>query len=542
MNAMTVKTAALAIGRASSPASQTVVAGGVGILMTNFELDATQSGEDVRLSSFPAILDMAAGTNNLEGAPNYLTSCQLFDGTTALNTGSNVVNPSESATSSNSSNTFTFSNPVTIAKGTVKTLGLKCNLSSSIPNASEYVWDHGTISSFSATGATSGQGITETAASDNAVVVTVGTGSITVANDASSPSYTIAAAGSTDVNATAIKFRATNEAVNLTKLGLQLSNTASSSAADLVKASIYDGSTLIGVAYFTGSNTTATSTFTSAVVLPKDTDKTLTVKLDLANVGTSQAVAFSGHLVKVDYLNAEGTGAESGSTQQLGSSAGSTSASGVRVMKSFPTVALDTLPSTGIVDGRLIRFKVTADAKGPVSLTEFNFTVATSSFASGGGVTNLKLYGYTDANYSLPVSGVSTDGAVNYAGQTQVSSGSATLEFTVTTGAGASTTIQVPAGATRYFELRGSVSGSQSGTSITTTLLGDAAFPNFPTGASDSLNFMANAASTTAFTNNGDFIWSPNTTTTPTRNGTDWTNGFGVTGLPSNGLINTRSN
>lgn len=525
MNAMTVKAGALAMGNASAPANQTIVPGGSSVLMTNFQYDATQSGEDVRLSSIPAVLTFATG------AVTELTSCQIFDGATALNSGSNVVNPSGA---SGSTNTFTLDNPVTIAKGTVKTLGVRCNISGSATNGATFSWDEGAASAYTLTGATSGTTITGSDSSDPTITVTIGTGSVTVSADASAPSYMLASAGSTGVTNNVMKLRATNENVSLTKLGLTLTNTASSSAGDLVRATIWDGATMVGEAYFVGSATTATSTFTTPVTLVRDTDKSLTVKIDLANVGTSQAVTFSGHLVAVDYLNAEGVGASSGSTFTLGSAAGSTSASGTRVMKSYPTVSLDTLPTTGIADGRLMRFKVTANASGPVGLTNFALSISTSTAS----VTNVTIYGFTDSGYSNPISGVSGDGNLQATNDcTSGCTSSPALAIGVTTGGGTETAIQVPAGETRYFEVRGTVTGATSGASITTTLAGDSAFPSTSAGVTANPLLVAASAGTATT----DFIWSPNSTTTASRTDQDWTNGYGITGLPSGGLIQTRS-
>ncbi len=535
MNTMTVKSGALSVGRASSPASQTVVSGGTSVLMANFQFDATQSGEDVRLSSVPVQLDVDGGTNNLEGDPDFLTSCQLFDGATALNSGSNVLNPTATATSSDDTDTITLDAPVTVTKGTVKTLGMRCNISASVPNNSEYLWDVQAASTFTITGATSGGTITGTDASDSAVVVTVGTGATTVATDAASPGYMIAAAGSTGTIVGAYKFSTTNESLVLNKLGLTLSNSASSSAGDLVRATIWDGATQVGEAYFVGSATTATSTLSSPVTVTKNTDKTLTIKADFASVGTGESVTFSGHLVAINYLNAEGVGVDSGTTQLLGAAAGSTSVSGARVMKSFPVIAVDTLPSTGIADGRLMRFKVTADSKGPVSITNFGINISTTTAS----VTNVTIYGFTDANYSLPISGVTASGDLQATDDCTAGCTSApNLAIGVTNSSGTATTIQVPAGGTRYFEVRGSVSGATSGASITTKLLGNSSFPSTSAGVSANPLLAAGSGSFTATT---DMIWSPNSTTTVDRNSQDWTNGYGVNGLPSGGLISTRS-
>jgi hypothetical protein len=341
----------------------------------------------------------------------------------------------------------------------------------------------------------------------------------------------LAAAGSTGVTNGVYKFRASNENINLTKLGLTLSNTASSSAGDVLKASIYDGATKVGEAYFIGSATTATSTLTSPILLTKDVDKAVTIKLDYADVGNSQSITFSGHLVAVNFLNGEGTGVSSGSTFQLGAASGSTSVAGARVMKSYPTLAIDTLSSTGVADGRLLRFKVTADAKGPVGIAQLALNLSTTTAS----VTNVTVYAFTDANYSNPVSGVAADGNLQQTNDATVpGTGNVTIGVANSSGA---TSLQVPAGSTIYFEARGSVAGVTTGASVVTKLLGSSSFP------STSAGVAANPLLTVAgISDNNAFIWSPNSTTTVSQTGQDWTNGFGVTGLPSGGIIQTRSN
>lgn len=64
--------------------------------------------------------------------------------------------------------------------------------------------------------------------------------------------------------------------------------------------------------------------------------------------------------------------------------------------------------------------------------------------------------------------------------------------------------------------------GAAAGASVQTTLQGDAAYP---------VGGVTNATTVQSDTNN-DFIWSPNTTTASTPNTVDWSNGYGVTGLP----------
>ena len=511
MNTMTVKAATLAITMSTSPAAQFIVAGGNGVTFANIQLDASQSGEDVRFSSLAFTKTSSATTYNA------LTGCQLFDGATPVNSGSNVFNPAVATTE-----TITFDQTLTVAKNTVKTLTLKCNVSSSATGT--YTWTVAAVPTI--TGVTSGTSVTTATNSGVAsATMTIGLGSLVVSTAPSAPSYSIAAAGSTGVIANVIRFRATNEAVNLARIGLTLGTvTASSSPSDLVQVSIWDAGTQVGTAVFTGANRVATSTLSTVVVLPKDADKDLTVKVDFAQIGSGQT-GTQGALLTIDNNagtdvgGTQGTGVGSGTTINA---SGSTSVAGVRLFKSFPTLALGTLSSTGVADGKLIRFSVTANANGGVGLDQFGFTVATST---GVGVTNINLFGYTDSGYSAGISGF-TSGQIQTANLAALTSAQVTID--------PASVVNVPAGSTYYFELRGSVSGVIAGSSITTTLLGNSTYPILSTLMGTSTGITANGGNT--------LVWSPNATTTSTAGHVDWTNGYGVAGLPSSGLIQTRSN
>jgi len=532
MNAMTVEAAELAVAVSASPVAQTIVKGGQDVLFANIQLNASQSGEDLRISTIPLTYTNAA----LAGAPNKLSSCVLKDGSTTLNTGTNIVNPTATASTTQALGTFTFDNPLTITKGTVKTLGLYCNVSSSADTSSTFnlgitstqiaaltVTGIGSSATVTATGST-GAGQTMTVAAAGAVVASTAAGS---------PSYAIGAAGTQGVTLGVYKFRATNESVDLQRVGLQLTNTASSSPQDLVQVTLHkaDG-TQVGSATFVGTNTNATSTLSSTITLTKDTDVELTVKGWLASVGTSEP-GTTGHLIAVDVdtasTNTQGVGAQSGTTVNA---TGSTAVAGVRLMKSFPTFADDssTLSATGVADGKLMRFKVTANSTGDVGISKFSLTVSTTTNVTA---TNLNIFAFTDSAYSTPVSGISNTGQMLAADNTAWASATTQLEFYAQTSAAASTTIQIPAGQTRYFEVRGDVAVSGDG-SATVTLLGDAAFPSLAAATFDG------TAATIDGDANDDFIWSPNTTGQAAVTDADWTNGFNVIGLSSSGFSKTR--
>jgi hypothetical protein len=536
MNAMTVKAAALAITVSATPAAQSIVAGGQGILFANYQFDASQSGEDVRFSSIPLAYD--GGNNSYAANPSMLSSCQLFDGSTALNTGSNTVNPSSTATSSTPTltQTFTFDSQFTVPKGTIKTLALKCNVSSSADSGSQFQWGIGSAPSIAVTGVTSSNDVTETVTGANGQVMTNAAGYLTVSTDASSPSYAVAAAGTSGNVVGMFKLRASNESVNLNKIGLKLTNTASSSAQDMTNVTIWDGATQVGSASFTGSNTVATSTFSSPLLLTKDTDKVLTIKADFAAIGSSQA-GTQGHLIAIDVngsdtTGTEGTGVGSGATINLatsGSSA-STAVSGVRVFKSFPTLTKLSVPTNTLNNGEqsLLRFSVTANAAGDVGLYKFTVRVATTTAT----VTGINVRAYTDSAFSTPVSGLTSDGSMlasNLAGTAWASSAT-DLEIWAQTSAAASTTVQVPAGTTRYFNVVGTVSGAASGASVQTQLQGDAAYPQLASFMAATLGVNNDAGG------NNDFIWSPNATGTSNVSSNDWTNGYGLVGLPASNM------
>jgi hypothetical protein len=306
--------------------------------------------------------------------------------------------------------------------------------------------------------------------------------------------------------------------------------TASSTPQDVTQVTIWDGSTQVGTAVFTSSDY-ATSTLSTPVTINKDSDKVVTVKVDLASIGTSLP-GHEGALVKVDYNGNDSTGTEgigAGSGRTVDSASSSTECNGVRVFRSYPVFAQLSIPSSTLVTGDmdLYRFSVTAQPSSSSGIGIYNFTVniATSTGSITAGtttVTDLRMYAYTNEGFSSPVSGF-TNGLLK-----EVNSGGGLVSSGDTTVAPTSI-LQVPAGATYYFKVVGTValtagSGTFSG-SVTTKISGDTAYPSLATTLMD-------AAATIA----GKLTWSPNSTTTAVAAANDWTNGYYVQGLPSTGM------
>ncbi len=529
MNTMTVKAASLTVTAGVQPTAQNVVAGIQNAVLGTIQLDASQSGEDVRISSIPVYWTATSGS-----LAASLTGCQLWDGTTALNTSSRVVNTITAA----ANNTFSLDNSLTVAKGTVKTLSVACNIATGASGAGQFGVNGGT---YSTTGVTSGVAVSPTVTTSNSGVQTIANGSYTASVDTSAPSASRAyvAAGSTGVTAGVVKFRATNEAVSLTKVGFTLvgGNYAATANAnggssnngvnDVVQAYVYDGTTLVGTLTFTGSGQVATSTLNTPVTLPKNTDKLLTVKVDVGGIGDGMGAGIA-DVLTVNPLNAEGSGLSSGSTLRVNASG---SVGGLQLFKSYPTLAsasVDLNPNG--TDKIIKKFSVTANAAGQIGIVQFPFSLATTSAK----VTSLKLYGYGNSDYSTgPIgSGGGTQGQI---GSTLCSSGCASDAPNLTFVTGTSTAVQVPAGGTVYFALKGTVTPNASATnwSINATLLGNSSGP--ATTSISGFQAASTSVGVAAFDANS-FIWSGNSSTTATGNDPDWYNGFNVPGLTASGL------
>lgn len=522
-NRMTVKAGSLVVSVSGTPVAQTVIRGITGYTFANYVFDASASGEDVKVTSVE-LQDIHTV------AETELSSMQLFDGATALNTGSNVLNPSETG-SATKQNTFTLDNALVIPKGTQKTIALKGNISGNATNAAEFTWGLKASATISATGVSTTQTIdaTGTTSAQNGQKMTIATsGQYRVALDASTPTGKLVAANTTGNIMTVLKFSATSEQINVSKIRLALLS-ASSTANDLSTVYIYDGSTLLGSGVLgtgnaAGASANASSTFTLSTPLqiPANSDKIVTIKADIAPIYTTNTVATAGHQIAIDYYGSAstsenlGNGASSG--QEVANYSVNTAQSLAYIYRSVPTVSKKALASNVLAAGSsvpLYKFSVAADAKGDIDLYKFTFQFATSSAT----LASIVLYDVTDSNEIV----------VNN-NNTAVPLANTDYEFVLELNDTATTPRTVSAGTTRTFELRGQVSGTiASGSSVSTQMQGDATY-DLASGT-----YMDAAGDLDGFTNN-DFIWSDWSKASHSVSTDDWANGYLVSGLPSSNL------
>ena len=549
MNTMTIKGAFFTITSSPNPVAQTIVAGQA-VTLGNIQLDASQSGEDIRLN---ALKLSEVGSDN---APAELNACQVYNGTTALNTGGNVLNTITndaftSGTTTAASSVFNFDNTLTVPKGTVMTLTVKCNIATGGTANGSYGFAtlNAAAGAPTVTGVQSGNSLTLNtnlfviSGQSGAQTVNTTGGTLAVSVDSSSPSFTLAADGTTGVTVGVLKLRASNENVNLTKLGLQLTNSGNTKSSgsgastnsgvnDLNQVYIYQGSTLVGTMTFTGTTAFATSTLMAPITLVKDTDTLLTIKADLATIGASASGGI-GDVIKVDPLNAQGSGASSGMTVNSGATTG---VAGIQMFSSFPTFAAGPAVAANPNGSNqaLKKFSITANAAGSIGLSQIAVALATTSAA----VTNLKLYAYTDSGYSQPANVPGTTGgqfggtALDAVGAVDIAAPTVTFYQT--------TPLQVSAGTTLYFSVNGTVAPTASANNWTVgvTVLGDTSSTTDPAGYNATTtpgrtSYVAGVATSTTGYN---FLWSDNATGTATGNSIDWSNGYYVPGLPSSGF------
>jgi len=530
-NTMTVKAGSLVVTVSGTPVAQTVIKGVTGFTFANYLFDASASGEDIKVTT------VQLTDNNVTSAESELSSMQLWDGSTALNTGSNVLSLTAAGGAANDT-TFTLDNALIIPKGTQKTIALKGNISGSATTGGVFQWGLKASATINATGVSTTQTITVTTTVQTGQAMTVAAaGQYSVALDASTPVSRLIAANTTGNIMTVLKFHATSEQINITKVRLALLS-ASSTTNDFSQVYLYDGGTLLGQGTLgtgnaSGTLSAASSTFTLSTPLqvPANGDKQLTIKADIAPITTAYSVATPGHLVAIDYYgstdNSENVGTGVSSGQQVAGYSANTAQAAAYIYRSVPTVSKIDLGATKLTNGTndLLKFRVAADAKGDIDLYKFTFRIATSVASA----TYLTLVDVTGGNETTL-----------YASATAAilpwTDGSADLDVILlaspgTPGTSAVAPRTVAAGSYRDFVVRATITGATTNATVSTKLMGDAALYQ-------ANNTFVQAASTvdawTTLSNN--FIWSDFSAANHSAAKLDWTNGYLVSGLPSSNL------
>lgn len=558
---MHVKAGSLNVSTLLSPAAQTVIVSAQNYLFSKYLLDASASGEDINVTQVAvrhttSVIDIHT---NITGLVLYDTSigseadCTAVAGRTwnatlsecGLNTPmqgtATTFATTAGLTTSAATTTVSLSSGIlSVPKGTSKTLYLRGDITAGTANEIHYFGMD--ANGVSAVGADTGSTITEVVNPSTGQAMTIQTtGRFTATKDASSPANTLVAAGTTGASLAVLSVSAEWEDVKITTIQLNC---------DTINNGGVATSTTALYLYEEGNSTAIATTYaTSTVVvfnIPEGTDliissgangKQLTVKADISAINDASTAA-SGKGFNLDLDAATdiyGQGVVSSSEATVRGAAITDFAS-FYLYKSKPTVSIESIASSSLVSGtgvELFRFKVSADAAGPIGYFKASFLVTTTTAT----VTSFELYEYTaaGAETNLTYGAVKNVGAPFYVESSGGSGASGLVTVTFDTAAasaylGATEYRTIPAGSYSTFKLKANVTAGTTG-SIATSLCGDdTAATTYPAAAGANDGAVGIDAD-----DKDDFIWSDlwySTTSTATKTA-QWTNGYLVTGLVS---------
>ena len=385
--------------------------------------------------------------------------------------------------------------------------------------------------------------------------ITFTTGSVSSAVDAGTP-LNVAVSGGQSVVAAKYKVTASNDSFVIHEMKFRLPSTAASAVA--TSASLYDGATLVATQPFntTGSVANDTAFFTGLTIpVAANTYKSLSVSLTLATPYTDGTTITTGKNLQLTMKQLKVANSQGVETTSTPTNAGNY----VYVYKSVPTfTALPlTSQSANLSSGSttdLYKFKVAADAKGPIALKQLKFSITANDAGTAGNLSlgTFKFFrGSTDITTSVTIQNTSA----------------ATLESTNSIGEVAGTVVivtfdteeQISAGSSYDYTLKATPAGfvySTTGSdSVSTRLLGDSTPAGGSAGDAATLFYLSSASDTGIQTlhssaNAGggstasNVIWSDNSAqvhnnTIGTSTSADWFNGYLINNLPldSAGII-----
>lgn len=440
-NTITIGASSLTAAKYSGYGNQTMLAGTNNAKLGAFTL-STGSLEGITVNTINITFPSAVSAT--------ITNLTLKDDATGATLGVVITTPS-------TDNSYSVS--LDIPASSSKTIDIYGNI---LSGASA-----GTIQS-TVTSLTTGTGdITGTSVSVGSVAlqtVTLGTASLSVTRGAGDPVSNNVLAGASSIMVGEFNFTSQNSAYTVQNLAVLIPNNAATSVTSVTVAyKDVNGATQTTTQALAvnASMAYATATFTGLTMYVPANDS---ANLDVyVGTPTIAAGATSGATINV----ALDTGATSGTFRAVNSAGSALTIvdSGVNqsaggtfyVRKSIPTFAMQstgvTVPTTG---SPIYKFTVTADPAGAIEWTHLAFNLATSSAM----LTNLYL---TDDSTGMSL----TDSGV-YATTT-----STTAVFDLTTNSTQAKYAQVAAGASKTYDLYGTVSGFVTGSTITISLAGD---------------------------------------------------------------------
>jgi hypothetical protein len=279
-NGMTARQGALTADMTATPVGGNVIVGGQSITLGNLKLDATASGEDIRVTSATLTHGGTAGTVGAIGWGATLSDIELWDGSTQV--GLTMQPPAAGATV-----TFTLTTPYIVSKGTSKTLAVKANLIAGAATET-HTWQVAAPGADVVATTTSGAPVAiapAVGAISPAQILQVN-GALRVTIDASPVASAQLVANTTDNEVVRYKFWAYDENIEVTRIWVWAGDNNNngvmpgSAPADIGSVSVWLGSTKIsGDVPVSAGAASLVGIPAGALVIPKNGTKVVTIKV-----------------------------------------------------------------------------------------------------------------------------------------------------------------------------------------------------------------------------------------------------------------------
>ncbi len=365
-NTMTVSGPALTVTTLASPASRSIPAPTSDFVFATFSLDASSSGEDINITDI-TITDSAGGAA-AAAEYGYINNAEIWADLTDENSPrgdvyetkiSDTEQPSASTSGAVDTTEFVLNQTLTIPKGSFKKIALVADLDASASVSHTF---YITTNGVTATGANSGESASVTYDTDNKQTISVGTASLTVTKDSSSPVSDIIIGGNTGVELAVFRLSANNvEDLDLDQIDFTVTN------GEFVDTFyFYNGDTLLGTK--PGNDSISWVVPDGTLTIPANGHKEITVKADLLPVDGTTVT--NGSTIQVSLAGSntvQTTGLSSGSDVNSGTvTAANGDANAMTIYESRPYFAKDDASPSGNLfpssSTNVAIFDVTADA------------------------------------------------------------------------------------------------------------------------------------------------------------------------------------
>ncbi len=490
-NTVTVSNSSLTATKYTGYSNQTVIAGANNSKLGAFTL-STGSTEGVTVNTVVITFPAAVSST--------ITNLTLKDDATGATLGTVQTTPS-------TSNSFAVNLDIPVSS--TKTIDIYGNVLSSA--------NVGTITA-SVDSTTSGTGDTTGTSASPATTalqtITIGTGTLSVARGAGDPVSNNILAGASAVNVGEFTFSAANSSYTVNNLEILVPNAQANSVTNVTVSykDVNGTAKTVTQALANSGSGNATATFTGlGMYVPMNDSANLNVSIGTPTIA-SGAISGTGINVSLDTGKTSGTfqaiNAAGSATTTINSGTAVAAGGTFYVRKSIPTFAMVptglTVPATG---SPLYKFSVSADPAGAVEWTKLIFNISTTSAT----VSNVYL---TDDSSGTNLLDSNT---------TSASTTASTITVDLTKNSTQPTYQQVAAGATKTYDLYGTVTGFTTGSTITLSLASDG-------------GTTANASAATVSGTGANVVWSDRSATSHTTSTSDWTNGYLLKNFTSNAI------